>query len=104
MTVKEGQRVTITYVSGRWSVCSAAGCSVDASGILDSGLYYSDNSITGCLHGALIARIRGNRTDAICVSRGISFQANDIGLIELRVNDKVITDDNGSITVRVEVR
>jgi len=102
--VREGQRVTITYVSGKWSVCSAAGCSVDASGILDSGLYYPDNSITGCLHGALIARIRGNRTDAICVSRGISFQANDTGFLELRVNDKVLTDDSGSITVHIEVR
>jgi tetratricopeptide (TPR) repeat protein len=100
MCVRSGQSVTITYLDGNWAWSGEA--YVDAEGLPTSPLDYSDNVITGCRHAALIAQMPG--VQPFCVGASFSGQVEQSGCLQLRINDTMIGDNSGSITVRIEVK
>jgi hypothetical protein len=96
--VSPGEILKIAYVSGEWWDDSRH---VAVDGI--SGLSYSDFSvIKGCPHGALIAQLRGR--EPFCVARTFFGRLEQAGALQLQINDTVITDNSGEITVRIQVR
>jgi hypothetical protein len=108
ITIRKDDKVTITYLSGTWSNCPANGCPyVDANGVHDREgcINCPDNVLPSCPHAALIAMVN----DLLyCVRNNLTFigfpQANEqSGHLQLRINDKVISDNDGSITVSITV-
>jgi hypothetical protein len=103
ITVKSGNKVALQYVSGYWSEVRNRGTWLGAEGSIYDfyGRYYIDNMIGNCNHAALIARIRGGSIHCIGSSR--AFVADIDGEIELRINDKVVTDNTGWLSILVSV-
>ena len=102
VTSVEG-KLTITYLSGTWSNCPAFGCPyVDASGVRDKEgcINCPDNVLLNCSHAALIAMVN----DIVyCVGNNLSVVITQSGSLRLRINDKVLNDNRGSITVSITV-
>jgi uncharacterized protein YraI len=92
-------------LSGQWSACAPPyGCPyVDANG--DQSQWSENaslgNVIRGCYHGALIARIGTNYP--FCVGASYSTIIQDSGPLLLSINDKVLSDDGGEITVQIVI-
>lgn len=100
--VQEGKTVVIKYVSGKWAIWS--GYYVDGRGCLDEPICTQDpnyrDNVFSFRHGGLIGRI-GDRTFA--VGNSATIVAPVSGFVYLRINDKVINDNSGAITVHISV-
>ncbi len=95
--VSKGTVVTIEYVSGFWRPWP--GVNFDGKGCLSCNPQNDPNDIyVPCHHGSLIGRIG---TQVFCIANGATITATDTGTLDLRINDKVIYDDSGAITVRI---
>lgn len=107
--VEAGNTIVISYVSGLWSQCAPNGCPyLSAEGILFDGqdenysLNYADNVTSGCRHSALIARISGSFP--ICVGNGRTLQASEAGVLEFRINDIRVDDNDGTVSILVQIQ
>ncbi len=108
--ISTGQILSIIYSSGTWSACAAADCGgyVDANGSASIGggnansLIYPDNIISGCYHGALIARIGENVP--FCVNNYFWENIYTDGELFFSINDAVTSDDDGEITVAISIQ
>jgi hypothetical protein len=99
--LEAGQSIEVQYLSGSWSNCPANGCPyVDASGVLVSDPNSSDNLLLNCNHAALLAKI-GDAT--YCVGNNLTIRITQSGTLLLRINDKVLEDNDGSVTVEIRV-
>jgi len=99
--VDPGETLEIDYLAGVWT-CDWYGSS-QGGGAGCSDLRYSYfNVLKGCPHGALIARIKSD--DPFCVGSDYSGQFGYAGTLQLRINETQISDNRGSITVRILVR
>lgn len=107
--ITSGQSLEITYVSGAWSACSAADCGgyLDANGSSTIGggsansLMYPDNIISGCYHGALIARIGDG--EPFCINNSFYDYIYSDGELLLSINDAVTSDDSGEISIGISI-
>jgi hypothetical protein len=101
VTAQAGDKLTINYITGTWSNCADVGCPfVDANGISARDLNSEDNILKNCNHAALIAKI-GN--SLYCVASSFSFVSSDSGPVLLRINDMQPQDNEGEITVDVNL-
>ena len=104
-TVQSGATLIISYISGKWSQCAPKfgyGCPyTDANGVVDQP-NWPDNVISNCNHIALIARI--SEGEPFCVGSKLIAQFGEAGSLQFRPNDKVLTDNDGVITVQVEIQ
>jgi len=106
--VRQGEIVTIRYVSGQWSPFS--GYYTDGQGCTDPNFCTQDlsilanwpDNIVGGIHATLIARIGNGQI--IVVGNEITFEAKDTGILLLRINDKNISDNSGSLTILVKIK
>lgn len=103
IVVAAGQSVVIEYESGAWNRCAGVfGCpDTGPEGPDVESENYADNTIMGCKHAALIARVG---SDAFCVGRRFQGILDQSGEVELRINDRVLGDNQGSLKIRVAVR
>ena len=97
--------VQIKYVSGRWSpwpggYFDARGCTI-ADGCGDPAT--DVNNVCPCIaHAGLIGRIGNSAPFAVGLGTTISAKrVGRAGDVQLRINDKVLSDDSGSIVVEV---
>ena len=107
--VEVGDTIVISYISGLWSECAPNGCPYQKpEGILFDGhdenysLNYADNVTSGCRHAALIARISGSFP--ICIGNGTTLQVSEAGILEFRINDIRIEDNDGIVSMRVQIQ
>jgi hypothetical protein len=108
ISVEVGDIIVISYVSGSWSQCAPSGCpyqkpeGVFVGGQSESESFnYADNEISGCRHAALIAR---TGTFTFCIGNGTTIQASEAGVLELRINDRIVYDNDGIVSMRVQVQ
>ena len=106
--IRQGETITIQYVSGEWSPFSGyytggQGCTDPNVCTQDLSVLKSfpDNIVSG-IHATLIARI--NQGPIIVVGNEITFEAENTGSLVLRMNDKNISDNSGSLVVSVKIR
>jgi hypothetical protein len=106
--IRQGERITIQYVSGEWSPFSGYytnghGCTDPSVCTQDLSVLKSfpDNIVSG-IHATLIARI--NQGPIIVVGNEITFEAENTGSLVLRMNDKNTSDNSGSLVVSVQIR
>jgi hypothetical protein len=101
--IQAGQFLKVTYLRGTWSQCGGGGgaCAfADADGL---DFESPDDNVmpSGCKDEKLIARI--NDFLPICVGGHYSGRVSQSGQLSLRMNDAVVNDNVGSVTVLVEV-
>jgi serine/threonine protein kinase len=100
--VRAGQTLLIQYSFGRWSACAKYGCPyVDANGNSNDPLDWPDNIIQNCRNSTLIAKV-GNTI--WCTGNLLSKKAVVSGTLQLRMNDIVLSDNDGSITVHITIK
>jgi hypothetical protein len=103
VSANAGQSVSILYVSGTWS--PFPGYSYDGRGCTDTRVCSQNpndpKNVIPAIHGALIGRIGSGQT--FVVNNGVTLTAGNAGSIHLRINDKIIDDNSGTLTVRVSV-
>jgi hypothetical protein len=106
--IKQGETITIQYVSGEWSPFS--GYYTEGQGCTDPNVCtqdlsvlesFPDNIVSG-IHATLIARI--NQGPIIVVGNEVTFEAENTGSLMLRMNDKNTSDNSGSLIVSVKIR
>lgn len=73
---------------------------VSANGVMNSPLVSPVNVISGCYHGALIARI-GETSQPFCVGSSMLLQVGESGYIFLRINDNRIEDNFGYLHLTI---
>ncbi len=95
--VSQGTVVKIEYVSGYWRPWP--GVNFDGTGCTQGCSLSNDLILVGCNHGGLIGRI--GSTHMICVLDGTTVTAPESGMLYLRINDPVISDDSGAINVQI---
>lgn len=107
--VEAGDTIIVSYVSGSWSQCAPNGCPYQkAEGILFDGqnenysLNYADNVIGGCRHASLIARIVG--AYSLCIGNGTTTQISETGVLEFRINDIRVEDNDGIVSMLVQIQ
>jgi hypothetical protein len=101
--VNAGDLLVITQVGGTWSECPDYGCPFrDGNGNLESDPYGGNNILSDCYHAALIGRL--SEYNLFCIGTAYSGTASETGILELRINDNVIEDNAGALSVRVERR
>lgn len=102
--VNAGQTVTIQYISSKWSplngfvLIDGRGCTDER--ICTQDLNYPDN-IFPALHGSLIGMIGEHM---FAVGNSTTLQAPTSGNIYLRINDRQINDNSGSLIIRLIVQ
>lgn len=96
--ISEGDRLTIRYLSGKWSPW--AGGKYDALGS-GGDPRCRCNVIDGISHAALIGRIGEN--EPFFVGDQYFHQLGESGELFLGINDVDIYDNSGSLRVRVEI-
>jgi len=105
--IRQGEVITIQYVSGEWSPFS--GYYTDGQGCTDPDVCtqdlsilanFPDNIVSG-IHATLIARI--NQGQIVVVGNEITFEAKNTGSLMLRMNDKNSSDNSGSLIVLAKV-
>jgi hypothetical protein len=100
--VFSGENVTIRYMSGAWAPSGST--KVDADGVPNSSSSTA-NYLAGHNHASLIGRGRTNSGISVFfVGKINTIKANEEGVLELRINDKEINDNPGSIVVLIEVK
>lgn len=97
VSVSQGTVVKIEYVSGYWRPWP--GVNFDGIGCTQGCSLTDDLILVGCNHGGLIGRI--GSAQMICILNGKTVTATESGMLYLRINDPVISDDSGAITVRI---
>jgi hypothetical protein len=95
--VLKGTAVTIEYITGYWRPWP--GVNFDGKGCTQGCSLTNVLILVGCNHGGLIGRI--GIAQMICILDGTKVIATESGLLYLRINDPQISDDSGSITVRI---
>lgn len=106
--IKQGETITIHYVSGEWS--PFFGYYTDGQGCTDPDVCTQDlsvlenfpDNIVGGIHATLIARI--SQGPIFVVGNEITFEAENTGELMLRMNDKSTSDNFGSLIVSVKIR
>ena len=97
MSVLKGDTVVVQYLSGEWSPWQ--GGEFDAAG--DPGTTNGSNILPGFPHASLVGRVGDG--DIVFIGNGATFGAETDGTLVLRINDKRVEDNSGSIRARVEV-
>jgi len=104
-----GETFTVTYVSGGWSVDYRNFPYVEASGYTsqeDARIYQLCKYDSGVNYGVLLGVV-GLNGQAFPIGDGGSFtavapsQGVNGGYLYLRINDKCLSDNAGSVTVQV---
>ena len=106
--IRQGNTITIQYVSGKWSPFS--GYYTDGQGCTDPDVCtqdlsiladFPDNIVSG-VHATLIAKI--DQGQIVVVGNEMTFEAKNTGSLLLRMNDKNSSDNSGSLIVLVKVK
>ncbi len=97
-SVNSGDRFAIIYDSGEWSPWEGGSC--DGNGMPDTDPVIN-NIVTGVLHASLIGRIGSQ--DPFFIGNSFSHIVDQTGNIYLRINDTVLEDNSGEITISIEV-
>jgi hypothetical protein len=114
MYVQADEPVSICYLSGKWSPCAPYGCPFVGIGAnweitqdnLKQSRNDSDNVVSNCYHGGLIARMSSHTFEPFCVSIESmckQWTARESGNLELRINDWAM-DNTGTILVDIAMR
>ncbi|AGP55657.1 serine/threonine-protein kinase [Streptomyces rapamycinicus] len=109
--VQKGDKVSVRYTSGTWTVDSANLPLVGPAGHTaadDQSLRFAwqdckvDSSVT---FGALLGRFPGIPDNPHAVHRAWSFQATRSGTLQLRANDRegCLDDNKGALTLTVQI-
>jgi|GEM_PF-3832389 len=101
--VAEGQPLRIAYEEGAWGRCADPPVCPDTGPDGDNMDSENDpnNIISGCKHASLIARVG---SALLCVGSLYSGSSPGTGRVELRINDLVLSDNRGWMTIRVDSR
>ena len=102
--ILSGERLLVSDISGLWSPWSDY--SLDYHGCIDPAVCSQDrnqpsNFSSVALHAALIAKI-GN-AEPFAVENGDSIDATTSGNISLRINDLILDDNSGALTIRLQI-
>jgi hypothetical protein len=95
--LETGDQVRLT-ASGQWSYSPVVGLH-GPEGALPAPDYYPLPRVRG---GALLARL-GEAGNVFYVGPGLTFQAHDSGFLYLRINDDLLGDNMGKLTLKIEV-
>ena len=100
VTVQNGQLLQINYLEGEWSQCASYGCPYFSA---DGEAFETpeDNVVVGCNDSELVGRILGG--ESFCVGALFAGKAPNSGKLELRINDAVVSDNGGSVTVLINI-
>jgi hypothetical protein len=108
MTLTAGQKFTITYMSGTWTVDARSipwvgpeGYSTEVDGAIYQDCKYDASSTYGVLYG----QVNGEAANgAFRIGTGGTFTASRDGELYLRINDidQCLVDNAGSVTVQVQ--
>ncbi|WP_413800890.1 serine/threonine-protein kinase [Streptomyces iranensis] len=109
--VQKGDKVSVRYTSGTWTVDSAHLPLVGPAGHTaadDQSLRFAwqdckvDSAVT---FGALLGRFPGNPDNPHAVHRDWQFEATRAGTLQLRANDRegCLDDNKGAVTVTVQI-
>ncbi|MFE2181249.1 serine/threonine-protein kinase [Streptomyces sp. NPDC059455] len=109
--IQKGDRVSVRYTSGTWTVDSANLPLVGPGGHTaadDQSLRFAWQNCkvkSDVTFGALLGRYPGNPGNPHAVHRAWSFQATRSGTLQLRVNDGegCLDDNKGALTVTVQI-
>ncbi|MBI0296033.1 hypothetical protein JBE04_16550 [Streptomyces sp. PRKS01-29] len=109
--VRKGDKVTVRYTTGTWTVDSANLPFVGPVGHTaadDQSLRFAwqDCKVNSAVpFGTLLGRYPGNPDNPHAVRRAWHFQATRPGTLQLRVNDRegCLDDNKGALTVTVRI-
>ncbi|MBZ0307125.1 MAG: SH3 domain-containing protein [Anaerolineae bacterium] len=96
--VRAGDRITITYLHGTWRLGRDFALT-DASGGSNSIIDFHN---VNARHGSMIARV-GSTGFVYAVGNARTFTARNGGTLFLSINDDVVNDNSGVITVQVQI-
>jgi hypothetical protein len=116
ITASRGQYIKIEtpkLKKSSWRICSdnqQAACNAVGPLGIPSMTDYDDNLVKGCPHGALLVR-SGESGDIRCRVQSANYQeeysydfiATSDGHLQFRINDLVLSDNSGEITVAVKI-
>ncbi|MDQ2809535.1 MAG: hypothetical protein M3Z04_21885 [Chloroflexota bacterium] len=94
------QLLTITSLGDKWSIDHEY--YVTADGAMTIPLDWNDSILKDCRHGAVIGRI-GSDSTPFCVGGHYSGQASRSGPLQLRINDRQLSDNKGSLKMAVRL-
>lgn len=97
---RPGQRVTIAFLGGTWSVWGGPKQQADGTGHL--GEYRDNVPLPSVPVGALIGRIEEGQ--AFYVGNELDFVSQEKGTLWLRINDLWLSDNTGALVVQVGTR
>lgn len=94
----KGDEVSIIYKGGEWYVNPA-----DAT-LTDAGGYNSEyvSIVSNAHYGALLTKV-GNLGNPFEAGNQISFTAQETGILQFQINDGILDDNAGSVTVIVSI-
>jgi hypothetical protein len=96
--ISEGDSLTITYLSGKWSPWPGGQYDAIGSG---GDPRCRCNVIEGVSHAALIGKIGAN--DPFFVGDQYFHRVGESGELFLGINDMDLYDNSGSLRIRVEI-
>ena len=95
--LNSGDRVTLT-ARGQWSYSPVVGFNGPEGGRWAPTWY----PLPSALGGSLLGRV-GETGPAFFVGRGTSFTTTEKGLLYVGINDDVLGDNEGALTLKIEV-
>ncbi len=98
VSVKPGDTLTIVYVSGKWAPWPGGAYDASGTGVIS---YCDCNVLQYVSHASLIGKI--GDSDPFPVGSYYSHAVTQSGPLSLQINDAVLRDNSGSITVKVSV-
>jgi hypothetical protein len=98
VSVKPGDTLTIEYVSGKWAPWPGEAYDASGTGVIS---YCDCNVMQYVSHASLIGKI--GESDPFSAGSYYSHAVTQSGPLDLQINDAVLGDNSGSITVRVLV-
>jgi hypothetical protein len=104
--LKSGDKFTVTYVSGTWSVDYRNFSYVGPGGYSeqeDAKIYQGCKIDTSETYGVLLGSVGSTPNVAFPIGQGGTFAAGNNGDLYLRINDNdaCLGDNNGSVTVTI---
>lgn len=111
MSVQRGDRVTVRFASGEWTVDFRSKPMTEQAGY-DAAIDQSLEGAKDCKvkptapFGTLLARLAGGQNPPVhVVGQKLTFQAARNGTLQLAINDggNCLQDNRGTMTVRVSV-
>ena len=98
VSVKPGDILTIEYVSGQWAPWPGGAYDASGTGVVS---YCDCNVMQYVSHASLIGKIGDG--DPFSVGSYYSHAVTQSGPLDLQINDAVLRDNAGSITVKISV-